>query len=135
MHCGCRCWDNHCESFRGVELLSRKGVGPCVQVRKISAALFRMCGIVAQSSEARRRLVERIDAVAAVERQQPQGVLCCWQPFRIDWTAAFRSCPSVIECGPSPATDLALLDGGSLARSWTPGRIRMFCWRSSVCQV
>lgn len=70
-----------------------------------------------------RRLVERMDAVAAVERQQPQGVLCCWQPFRVDWTAAFRACPSVMECGPSAIWRGCCLGEGYLSftetwRSW-----------------
>ena len=33
----------------------------------------------------------------ALAEHQPQLVLCCWQPLGVDWTAAMRATPSVLE--------------------------------------
>ena len=37
----------------------------------------------------------RRDAAAAVAAAAPHVVVCSWMPLGVDWTAAFRACPSV----------------------------------------
>ena len=41
--------------------------------------------------------VEKLTHTKALEKYKPEIVICSWMPYKVDFTADFRKCPSVME--------------------------------------